>query len=70
MVKLAKRSVGNLSPAYDSIARRAATRPLIRNAFPIGVGKGRKRQNPGAVPKPHDPARPLKVDFVADMRNA
>ena len=43
MVKLAKRTIGNLIAAYDTIARSAATRPLIRNAFPIGLGKGRKR---------------------------
>jgi len=43
MVKQAKWTISNLIVAYDTIARSAVTRTLVRNAFLIGFGKGRKR---------------------------
>lgn len=70
MVKLAKRTIGNLIAAYDTNARSAIARALIRNAFPIGIGKGRKRKNPGSIPESRNPARTLQIDLIAHMRDA
>lgn len=70
MVKQAKRTIGNLIAAYDTIARNAIARALVRNTFLIGSGKGRKRKNPGSVPERRDLVRPLQIDLVAHMRNA
>lgn len=70
MVKLAKRTIGNLIAAYDTIARSAVLPTLIRNTFPIGFGKGRKRENSGSVPECRNVVGPLQVDLVPHMRNA